>query len=35
VLWDIGLWSSAVVMLIIGVWTFQTNLSAMWKAVMG
>lgn len=35
VLWDIGLWSSTVVMLIIGVWTFQTNLIAMWKAIVG
>lgn len=35
IFWDIGLWSSTVVMLIIGVWTFQTNLVAMWKAIVG
>lgn len=33
--WDIGLWISTVVMLIIGVWTFQTNLLAFWKAIVG
>lgn len=34
-LWDIGLWISTLVMLLIAMWTFQTNLIAMWKAIVG
>ncbi len=33
--WDWGLWASAIVMLIIAVWTFWTNLTALVKAITG
>lgn len=33
--WDIGLWTSTVVMLIIAIWTIQTNLGVIWKAIFG